>query len=117
MAFLETQPKRLMKESKLFLTDEEKTDVERDTNQFLLQGSAYNRLFLNPQMLALIGLCSSVTVYQKIGMLTRRPVSFASQLARTLSLSYLVGFCIFTDSKAFYSHLYAMTIEQEKEDH
>ena len=100
-----------MKESKLFLSDEEKLDVERDTNQFLLEGSAYNRLFLNPQMLALIGLCGSITAYRKIGMLKRRPISFAAQLSRTLSLSYLVGFCIFTDSKAFYSHLYAMTIE------
>ena len=44
----------------------------------------------------------------------QRPVSFAAKLSKTLSLSYIVGFCVFTDSKAFYQHVYALKLVEEE---
>ena len=101
---------RLSKESHEFLTPTELEQVRSDPKLYLLTGPAYLSLFMPKETIALVTLVLATTFYKQRIIFRYSPITACLLTIRNASFAYSIGYCLLTDSVAFYKHVLAHEI-------
>ena len=77
-----------------------------------MKGSAYRDLFLSSHILATTVGGLSLSAYRNRHFIQTRKITFCASLLRGATLAYMFGFCMVSDSPAFYKHIYSLQIRE-----